>query len=518
MKKRYFALFMAVIMVITFMTSCAPKTPETPNETGGSATDPAGEKKDRLVVAVPDAPIHLDPHIQASIASYRVTTQIFDRLLSMDNELNFVPGLAESWEVLDDRTTQFNLRKDVTFHDGEHMTAEDVKFSLERCIASNGVNYNYLIISDIDIIDDYTITITTREPFNAMLYRLTLDAASIMSKKAVEAAGDDFNNHPVGAGPYRFVSWDLAGDVVLEAFPEYYKGESAVKTLVFRQIPEAINRGLGLETGEIDLAYDLEITDLANLEANKNLDIKTAVSTTVWYVGFNCSHPILANEKVRQAIAYAINPQDVIDIVFSGVADPAHNTMLVPRLFGSAAPSNEYEQDFEKAKALLADAGYADGFDIELWCSDSQVMRTMAEVLQDQLRQVGVVVKILPSEQGSYYEDTGNGKHEMFILSKTSIDPDSMMRAMYHTEALGPSGNRSFWTSPEVDAKLDEASTTTDQARAAELYKEVQEIVGTTLPLYPLAIEHLTAGMQNNVAGFDLYPGKSHYIYGTYFK
>lgn len=530
MKKRLIALVLAMVTVLSLLAGCGGGASSTaapapasgasgstaaPAEVGGNV--PATSTKDTLIVAVPDAPIHLDPQIQASIASYRVTTQIFDRLLSLDNEMNMVPGLAESWDVVDETTTRFHLRDDVTFHDGEHMTAEDVKYSLERCIASDGVNYNYLIISEMNIIDDYTIDIVTKEPFNALLYRLTLDAASIVSKKSAEELGDGFNDAPVGAGPYKFVSWDLAGDVVLEAWPEYYKGEAPVKTVIFRAIPEALNRTIGLETGEVDLAYDLAITDLENVRANDALKVEEVVSNTVWYLGFNTKMETLSDAKVRQAIAYAVNPQDVIDIVFSGEATLPGNTMLVPHIFGSAAPAEQYNQDFDKAKALLAEAGYPGGFSTTLWCADSQVMRDIAVVLQDHLRQIGITVEVKSMEQGTYYDETGKGNQDLFILSKTSIDPDSMLRAMYHSDAFGLSGNRSFWATDEVDKLIDDASTTTDSAEAEKLYAQVQEIVAGELPLYPLAIEHLYCGMQANVEGFGVYPGKSHFIYGTYF-
>lgn len=470
-----------------------------------------------LVVAIPDAPSYMDPQIQASIGTYRVTTQIFDRLVSLDVDMNIIPGLAESWDIENDTTTVFHLRKGVKFHNGEEMTAEDVKYSLERCIASSGVNYNYLIISDIKIIDNYTIEIVTKEPFNALLYRLTLDAASIISKKA-DTNPEEFNKHPVGAGPFKFVSWEIGGDVVLEANENYYKGAPQIKKLIFRQIPEALNRSIGLETGEIDLAYDLAITDIEMLKENKNIVVKTVPSTTVWYLGFNVQKKPLDNVKIRQAVAYGLNTQDVIDIVFNGMASPAHNTMLTPGLFGYAPDTIVYEYNIEKAKEMLTEAGYPDGFTTTLWCSDSQVMRDIAVVIQEQLRLIGIVADIKTVEAGNYYSATGAGEQDMFILSKTSIDPDSMLRAMYHTDAFGLSGNRSFWASPEVDEKLNLASTTTDQEKAKELYKEIQTIVAEQLPLIPIMIENLNAGMQSYVKGFELYPGKSHYIYGTYLE
>lgn len=479
---------------------------------------PSPNKDDStLIVAVPDAPSYMDPQVQASIGTYRVTTQIFDRLVSMDTEMNLVPGLAESWDVEDEKTTVFHLRKGVKFHNGEEMTSEDVKYSLERCIASSGVNYNYLIIDHIEIIDNYTIKIITKEPFNALLYRLTLDAASIVSKKAATSS-EEFNKHPVGAGPFKFVSWEMGGDVVLEANEDYYKGAPKIKKLIFRQIPEALNRAIGLETAEIDLAYDLAITDLDMLMKNEMITVETVPSTTVWYLGFNVQKEPLDNVLVRQAVAYGLNTQDVIDIVYNGVASPAHNTMLPPRLFGYAPDTVEYPYSIEKAKEVLAEAGYPDGFATTLWCSDSQVMRDIAVVVQEQLRVIGISAEIKTVEAGNYYAATGAGEQDLFILSKTSIDPDSMLRAMYHTEAFGLSGNRSFWATPETDEKINQASITLEPQKAQELYREIQTIVAQQLPLIPLMIENLNAGMQSNVKGFELYPGKSHYIYGTWFE
>ncbi len=508
MKRKIMVLFFIAIMISSVFVGCSSSNVSkdgTSNESDGT-----------LIVAIPDAPTYMDPQIQASIGTYRVTTQIFDRLVQLDSNMNLVPSLAESWEVESDTTTVFHLRQGVKFHNGEEMKAEDVKYSLERCIASSGVNYNYLIISDIIIVDDYTVKIVTKEPFNALLYRLTLDAASIVSKKAA-TSGEDFNANPVGAGPFRFVSWDLGGDVVLEAFPDYYKGEPKVKKLIFRNIPEAINRAIGLEAGEIDIAYDLAVTDLDRIKSNKNLQLEEVTSTTVWYLGFNTEKPNFEDVQVRQAIAYALNINDIIEIVFNGIATPAKNTMIVPSLFGHSSNVTQYDYNLDKAKDLLAKAGYQDGFKTTLWVADSQIMRDASVVIQDQLRQIGIEVEIKSMDSGNFYSSTGKGEHDLFLLSKTSIDPDSMLRAMYHTEAFGLSGNRSFWATEEVDSMLDRACVITDNNEVEKIYEEIQKIVAEELPLVPIAIEHLNAGTKSTIKGFSLYPGKSHYIYGAYF-
>ena len=349
MKKRILALLAAASMFCGMVAGCG-----NPDADKGGAG--AGEAKDTLVVAIPDAPTYMDPQVQASIATFRVTTQMFDRLVQFDNNMELQPMLAESWEVIDDKTTKFNLRKGVKFHNGETMTSEDVKYSLERCIANPGVNYNYLIIDTITCDDENTVTITTKEPFNALLPRLALEAAAIICKSA-DTSAEEFNRNPVGAGPYKFKSWELGGDVVLEAHEEYWGGAPKIKNVVFRTIPEAINRSIGLETGEVDLAFDLGISDLQSLEGNEKVTTMTTPSNTVWYLGMNVTKAPFDNVKVRQAVSYAVNPQDYIDIVFSGVASPAQNTMLPEGLLGHE-PNSIYSYDVEKGKALLAEAGF----------------------------------------------------------------------------------------------------------------------------------------------------------------
>ncbi len=478
----------------------------------GSAGTPA---RDKLIVAIPETPTYVDPHIQATIGTFRVVTQIFDRLVELDADMNLVPTLAESWDIKDATTTVFHLRKGVKFHDGNTMTAEDVKYSLERCIASAGVNYNYLIISEINVIDENTVEIVTSEPCSVLLYRLTLDAASIVSKAAAESTSD-FNAAPVGCGPFKFVSWELGGDITLAAFEDYWAGASPIKTLVFKTIPESISRTVALETGEVDIAYDLSATDFATVEANPKLKMATTTSGTVWYVGANVKDPILSKKEVRQAMAHAINKQDFITLTFNGNATDASNTMMSPYLMGYAPDLVTYDYDVEKGKALLAEAGYPNGFSCTLYVQDAQIYKDASVALQEALRQIGITVEIKSMDGATFTSATSKGEHQLFFMSKTSIDPDSMLRAMYSEDSLGASGNRTFYVVPEIDQMLDEALATTDSEHAKDLYKQIQAIVAEDVPLYPLAVEYLNVGMQSDVNGFKLYPGKTHYIYGTH--
>lgn len=481
----------------------------------GKIGEGGGGGRDALVVAVPEPPVYLDPHIQTSTATFRVTTQIYDRLTQMDENLQIVPMLAESWDVVDEYTTEFHLRPGVKFHNGEEMTAEDVKFSLERCMASDGVNYNYKIIESVEIVDDMTVTVKTKTPFNAMTTRLSLDAASIVSKKAVEEYGEDFNTHPVGSGPFKLSSWSIGGDCVLAANEEYWAGASPIKTLTFRAVPEAINRAIGLETGEIDIAYDIDSIDKATIEGNSDLRLLSSPSCRVIYLGSCVKNEILSDVKVRKAIAYGVNKQDFIDIVFGGDADMAHNTMLCNMLFGYMPDTVSYDTDVEKAKALLAEAGYPGGFDITLTVMDTQEYQTAAVVIQSQLKEIGINVTVESMDNASFLQYVAEGKQGLFLYEKVASDTDSMLRTQYHTDSLGLGGNRHHWTSGEVDRMLDTASSSLDDEERQELYTEIQRIVADAVPLYPIAIPYLYIGSQADITGLKVHPTNCHSIYKT---
>ena len=500
MKKRVFALFTAMFLLCGMLAGCGP--------TGSSSTTTDGSDdgaKDTLIVAIPESPTYMDPMVQASIGTYRVTTQMFDRLVMMDNDMNLVPGLAESWEVIDDTTTVFHLRQGVKFHNGEEMTSEDVKYSLERCIANPGVNYNYLIIESITCDDDYTVTIKTSAPFNALLYRLSLDAASIICKSA-DTSAEEFNKNPVGTGPFKFVSWELGGDVVLEAFEDYWGGAPAVKRVIFRTIPEALNRTIGLETGEVDLAYDLGITDLESLACNESVTTLTSPSTTVWYVGMNVQKAPFDNEKVRQAVAYALDPQGYIDLVFSGEATPANYTMLPPSVDGYVSGCSDYSCNVEKAKELLAEAGYPDGFTFTITVpSNYQPHVDTAVVLAQQLSAVGVTADIQKVDWNTWVNDVYGGRN----FQSTVVGFDS--------STLNASGMLARWVSdndknminynnPDYDAAFAAAQSTTDDEEQTALYKQCLKILSDTAANVYLQDMADFVAMDPALEGYEFYP------------
>ncbi|MGL5426768.1 MAG: ABC transporter substrate-binding protein, partial [Cetobacterium sp.] len=214
--------------------------------------------KDVLIIANGADAKTLDIHATNDAPSAKVSGQIYDTLVKQDMNMNIVPGLAESWTQIDDTTTEFKLRKGVKFHNGNEFTANDVKFSLDRMKSSPQVAHIIKAVSSVEVVDDYTVRVKTETPFGPLLSHLAHNAAGILNKEAVEKGGSGYGQSPVGTGPYKFVNWQAGDRITLTVNPEYYLGKAPTEKVIFRSIVEGTNRTIGLETGEVDIAYDID--------------------------------------------------------------------------------------------------------------------------------------------------------------------------------------------------------------------------------------------------------------------
>lgn len=511
--KKLATILSAMLILALALTGCAG------GSNGGAATGEAAEVKDTLIIAQGADAKSLDPHATNDQPSSRVSKQIYSRLVEMNEEMEIVPGLAESWTYVDDTTIEFKLREGVKFHNGEELKASDVKFTLDRMMASKKVAHIIEAVTGVEVIDDYTVRVMTEEPFGPLLSHLTHTAASILNEKAVTESGDDYGQNPVGTGPYTFVEWAAGDRITLESFADYFAGEATIKNVVFRNITEGTNRTIGLETGEIDVAYDIEPIDKARVAEHENLLLVEGPSLSYNYIGINTTKGPLADVKVRQAINYAIDVETIIEVVEEGAAELA-TTPIGPRVFGHNPDVEDYGYDVEKAKALLAEAGLADGFDTTIWTNDNPVRMQIAQIVQAQLAEVGINVVIEPLEWGSYLERTGKGEHDMFILGWTTVtaDADYGLYALYHSSQHGGAGNRDFYTNEEVNTLLEEGRMATDPEVRKEKYAKAQEIIVSESPDVMLYYKTQNIGAQKNVKGFKLHPAGHHSVYGVSFE
>lgn len=508
MRKKHGIIMALLCMLVFVLTAC-----------GGEKSTTAPAEKDTLVVADGASPTSLDPRAANNNVSSRVMVQIYDTLVEQDENIQIQPGLAESWEQVDDVTTVFHLRKGIKFHNGEELKASDVKFSLEAEKASPQTSEIMEALKEVVVLDDYTVKVITEYPFAAILNHLAHPASAIVNEKAVKEAGESYGQHPVGTGPFKFVEWQSGDSVTLEANEEYYKGASSIKHLVFKNVVETTNRTIGLETGEIDIAYDIDGLDKIKIAEDPKLNLVEDLDLSVTYLGFNLRKAPFDNLKVRQAIAYAIDQQPIVDTVYQGAAFPA-NSIIGPKIFAHSDKGIRYQQDLEKAKILLAEAGYKDGFKTEIWINDNPTRRDIAVILQDQLKQIGIDAEVKTLEWGAYLDGTARGDHQMYILGWGTVtaDPDYGINALVTTKAMGAAGNRSFYSNPKVDELLQKGRATTEPEARKAIYEEIQVILQEELPMYYIIYPKKSVGMQKYIEGFKFNPAGHHRIYGVSFK
>jgi peptide/nickel transport system substrate-binding protein len=464
--------------------------------------------------------VSLSPHKTNDQPSARVMRQIYDTLVVQTETLDLVPGLAESWTQVDDVTWDFTIRSGVTFHNGDPLTARDVQFTLDRLRdAETRAPARFLVtfISGTELVDDMTVRITTNGPFVPALSHLAHTATSILSERAVTEAGEDYGTSVVvGTGPFRFVSWEVASQIVLERNANWWGGAVIPERVVFRPIIEGTVRSIELEVGSIDIAYSLEPRDALRLRTNPSVTMAEIETLTTAYIGFNAQKAPFDDVRVRQAINHAVDAGTIVDVLLEGFGFPA-NGPIGPRVFGAHPDLEAYSFDPERARSLLAQAGYGNGFSTTLWTNDNPVRIQIAEIVQAQLADVGVTVDVQVLEWSTYLADTAAGAHDMFILGWVTVtaDADYGLYALFHSTNFGSAGNRTFWSDARLDELLDLGRRTLDQEQRLAIYREAQEIIAAQAPWIFLNTSIEANATRQNVTGFVPHPAGHHRLYNV---
>lgn len=485
------------------------------NKTGAS-TEPA-VKQDLIVAHGADAK-SLDPHATNDQPSSRIMKQMYETLVVQDENMDIQPGLAETWEQLDDTTFQFNLRKGVKFHNGEPFKASDVKFTLLRAIDSPNVGHIVGAIDPekIEIVDDHTIKIGTKMPFAPLLAHLAHTGSSILNEKAVTDSGENYGQNPVGTGPFKYESWANGDNVVVVVNEEYYGEKPAIGKITFRAIPENTSRTIELETGGVHIIYDVDPNDVNRVNDNDELVLIRDKNLSTTYIGFNCEKKPFDDVRVRKAINMALDTKTIVDHVYRGTGYQAKGP-LGPNVWGSNQNLKPYEFDVEAAKKLLAEAGFPDGFKTTVWTNENQQRMDIAEIMQNQLGKIGIEVETKVMEWGAYLDGTAAGEHDMFILGWVTVtgDADYGLYALFHSDMFGDAGNRTFYGNKKVDELLELGRTSTDLKKREAAYHEVQEIINDEAPwVFTWGGESLSA-TSKKVKGFKQHPAGHHVLKGV---
>ena len=469
---------------------------------GGASKTEKQAEKDTLVFSQISEGKTLDPQDTTEQYSQRVITVIYDRLVEIDEMTGkIVPGLAKSWEQLDGRTILFHLNEGVLFHNGEKFTAEDVKFTLERAKKLPKVAHLYTLIDNIEVVDENTIKIHTSEPFAPLLAHLSHKTASIISKKYYEEKGDDGFYNPVGTGPYKYKDWKVGDRITLEANNNYFGHKPSIKYIVIRAIPEENSSVIGLETGEIDMTADLSAESRRLVLNNSELLYKENSGISVNYVGLNTAKGILKDKDVRRAIAMGINRDAIIKSILLDSVEKA-NSFIAPGTFGYTPEAKTLEYNPEEAKKIIKEKGLV-GSKLTIGVSNSPIRMQMSEIIQAQLKEIGLDVTVESLEWGAFLTATGRGDLDMFSLAwgPSTYDGDYGYYPNFHSSQLGSAGNRSQYVNPEMDKLLDAAKKEIDVEKRKELYKQVANIIYTDVPVIPMYYANNTVASTKYVEG-----------------
>jgi peptide/nickel transport system substrate-binding protein len=443
-------------------------------------------------MCIENSPTNLDPRIGTDAMSERIGGLIFDPLVRMDEHYEMRPWLAASWEQPDSLTWVFHLRDGVRFQDGRQLGADDVAWTIDSMLDGSLTTSKagaFAKVAKAEARDRLTVVVRMKEPDASLLFNLSEGLFGVVPK----GSGKDLGRAPIGSGPFRFVSQEQDKDVVVERNPDYWGGEPKLEKVRFAVVPDAVTVALELEKGSADIASNQLTLDMVHaLEGREGLATETGIGSPVMYLNFNVAKGPLADARVRQAIACAMDRAAIVHAVWRDQARLADSLLPIGH-WASAESVARYPHDVARARALLEAAGYkADKggvrVSLEMKTSQDETTRLLAEILQSQLADAGIRLTLRAAEFGTFYADVTSGRFEMYALRwiGSNEDPD-IFRYALGSDRFPPKGaNRGHYSNPRIDQLLADAARLPDEASRAEDFIQVQQILAVDLPTIPL--------------------------------
>lgn len=466
-----------------------------------------------VVMLIESSPTNLDPRIGTDAQSEHIDALIFDALVRRDEHFGLQPFLATSWENPDPQTWVFHLRSGVHFQDGRPLTSRDVKWTIDSLLNGAVISVkagSFATLDHIDAPDAATVIFHLKKPDPALPFNVCDGAIGIVPY----GSGRDFWRHPVGSGPFRFVSQQIDRDVMVERNPDYWGAAARIARIQFAVVPDATTRALELEKGSADVESNALTPDLIDaLARNPRLAVDQGPGTNLYYLVFNLHDALLRDARVRTAIAEAINRPLIIRTIERGQARPAEN-LLPPQHWAYASDVDEHEYEPAAANALLDAAGYRRGrdgirFHLSEKTSNDETVRMVAEAMQEQLAQVGIALDLRSYEFATFYADLVRGAFQLAPSRWIggNENPD-LFRYAFTTNSFPPHGaNRGYYSNPDVDRLIADAAATQDRARQHGDYVRVQQILARDLPA--LNLWYMNAIVVHNRRLSDIVPNPS---------
>ena len=463
-----------------------------------------GNEKNTIVVAQGSKPKSLDPHTFNEFPTLGITEHIFNTLVTLDDNGVPIPELAKDFTYLSPTEILFSIKEGVKFHNGEILTPEDVIFSLKRMMEKPGSRVILKDIKEITKTSDNKVLITLYEPSAPFLANLTLPIAAIMNKKYI-LEGNNVALNPMGTGPYMVTNWGDGDKVIMKSFKDYFKGTPKNDGLVFKIITENTSRLAALETEEVDIIYAISPIDFQTVEKNPNLNLLHKTTTTTELMVLNVTKDGLDNKNIRKAIHMAIDKDGILEAIFLNKGSIA-TSPINPNIFGSYQELKPLSNDIKKAKEIILKETKDKKLPIlNIWTSENIVRVQIAQIIQSNLKDIGIESNIEIVEWGTFLKKTSEGAHD--ILLTTWIlgvsDIDTVVTTLFHSNSIGAEGNRSFYNNIELDNLIDLARSTTDSKKRKELYKNIQEIILNENPIIPIVYKIDGIGINKKIKNFE---------------
>lgn len=518
MKKKSKVLTLLMLIVALVLAACSGGSNE-----GSDSGGKKGKKEGKdITIAVSSTFTGMDPHDTNDTLSNSIQKTMMEGLLGFDEEMNVIPVLAKEYSANDEATEfTFILHEDVKFHDGTPFNAEAVKVNFDRLAdESNGLKRTslYNVIDTVEVVGEYEVKFTLHESFGAMINTFAHPAGMIHSPKALEEYGKEVSKNPVGTGPFKFVEWKPGESLTVEKFEDYrIPDQPKVDKLIFKPVTENGSRIAMLQTGEADFIYPVPTEQAKSIDGKNDIEVVNEPSIVVRYMAVNNLKEPFNDVKVRQALNYAIDKEAFISVVTNGYSDVMDS--IIPENLQYYSKQDPYPYDVEKAKELLAEAGYADGFKTTLWGANSSSAMKAMEFLQQQLAKVDVQVEVVSMESGTLsdkiwsVQTPEDAEVDMYYAgwSSSTGDADWGIRPLLGgKEAFPPySFNVSYYDNPKVNELIQGGLNTADDAKRAEVYAEAQKILWDEAAWVSLTADQTIYGKKNYLEGIYLLPDGS---------
>ena len=522
--KKLLSLLLAGALALS-LVACGsqPATSEGEGSTSGTATK---SPDNDIVVALQQDTTSMDPHVGSNGISNQILNEVYETLLTFDEDTNVVPLLAKDWEVSEDgRTYTFYLNEGIKFHDGEPFNAESVVATWQRGLNDETLTLKRTIGTTenpiwekVEALDEYTVAITLVKPNNTFINKITQFRIASPKAMAMENAKDWFAKNSAGTGPFVYTDRVDGAYTLLTRNDNYWQAGPTVDTLKFIVVPEDTSRMAMLQTGEADIITPVPVMDVSQLQGKEGIEVVVAPATTYRYVTLNTEYTLedgrkpFADKRVRQALNYAFDSEAYAKVVFNGYAKVP--TSIFSDSIYYFAEQTPYTADLDKAKALMEDAGFADGFPVEIIVDNTTIEQKGAEFVKQQLAQINVDVKLLPNESTANAELTSAPLEETTVQmwyvnwSSGSYEADGSMRAILHGEKFPPNGyNTAFWNNEEFNKLLDDALLMSDTKELADTYAKAQAIAWEECPWIFLGNDNTLHAQRTYVTGMQYKPG-----------